>query len=676
MVNEKLRASSYRPEIDGLRALAVIAVIIFHFNPGILPGGFLGVDIFFVISGFVVTSSLIKTLPIVSLKDFLLSFYFRRVKRILPALVTCVVITAIFGCLFIEPQSDEYRASMLTGATSLIGLSNLYLLKVSGNYFGISSELNLFTQTWSLGVEEQFYLVFPILLALCSFKMKQGSRGRRKLFLIVLGLSVFSWVVWLYLSQYDPYPAFFKMHARFWEFGAGCLTFLAIHRSDRNWLGVLKAWIAPASILLLLGVLVLHQDLLDDNRPAVQILTTISVVVLSCAALWSFDQKSAIVSFFSSKWVVKVGLLSYSLYLWHWSVLVLSRWTIGISEWTTPIQLLLIFGLAFTSYKWIERPLRYANWSKTKLQTIGYGLSASFISIVLLLSLTISPLKGKFYSTDNYPFQRLLSRSSSMLPDYNGENCHLNKEQLPTSKQYQKCHVVNHLGGKVIFFLGNSHTDHLRMLHTKIFKNTNFSIDGLSQSGCQFPYSVARSNECNDFQKRQYERVISASKNGDLVVISNRYNIEDWSGSNLNRNISWVGLDGELQSLNEFSERLFNKGVSVILFMPIPEFQKVPQLCVPEWFRPNWMNSYELCHPSKENLLTLRKSATTYLSRNLSQKIYRYDALNVLCPGERCSQFDVRTNKPLFIDTNHLTNYGAGYLYEDFMNFLRRNHLV
>jgi peptidoglycan/LPS O-acetylase OafA/YrhL len=668
MRKEKLSVRSYRPELDGLRALAAIAVIIFHFNSEILPSGFLGVDIFFVISGFVVTSSLVKTLPIESVRDFLLSFYFRRVKRIVPALVACVVITAIFGCLFIAPQANEYRASLLTGAASLVGSSNLYLLRESTDYFGASSELNLFTQTWSLGVEEQFYLVFPMIFAVCNFKIKHGNKVRRKLFSIVLSLSILSFVGWFYLAGHNPPTAFFMMPARFWEVGAGCLTLLAIDRIDRHWITAWKVWIAPVSILLLIGVMLLDRDL--------QILTTIISIILSCAALWSLDRPSPIVSFFSSKWVVKIGLLSYSLYLWHWSVLVLSRWTVGISAWTIPIQLLLIFSLAFASYHWIEKPLRYANWSKTKLQTIGYSLSASFAAILLLYSLTLSPLKGKLYSTDSYPFEQLLSRSSSMLPDYNNANCHIDQGKLPTDQQYQKCHIVNPLGKKVIFFLGNSHTDHLRMLHSKVFKNTDFSIDGLSQSNCQFPYSGERSEKCNDFQSRQYDRVISTAKQGDLVVVSNRYFVEDWSNSNSNRNISWVGLDGVVPSLNNFSQRLANKGVAVIVFMPIPEFQTVTQLCVPAWFRPKSLDFDRLCHPSKENLQTLRQPATNYLSTNLSKKIYRYDAFNVLCPGGKCAHFDERTNKPLFVDADHLTNYGAEYLYEDFMDFLRKTHLV
>ena len=153
------KRSRYRPEIDGLRAFAVVAVIINHFNKDILPGGYLGVDIFFVISGYVITSSLFGR-PSKDFKDFISGFYERRIKRLVPALSAFVLITSIAICLF----NPAPGLSLRTGLTSLFGLSNLYLLKQSTDYFAQSTELNVFTHTWSLGVEEQFYIIFPIVL--------------------------------------------------------------------------------------------------------------------------------------------------------------------------------------------------------------------------------------------------------------------------------------------------------------------------------------------------------------------------------------------------------------------------------------------------------------------------------------------------------------------------------
>lgn len=153
----KASKSKYRPEIDGLRAFAVIAVIINHFNKDILPGGYLGVDIFFVISGYVITSSLYDRKS-KDFKDFLTGFYERRLKRLIPALLVFVLITSILICLF----NSNPGLSLQTGLTSLFGLSNLYLLRKSTDYFAQSTELNVFTHTWSLGVEEQFLSLIHI----------------------------------------------------------------------------------------------------------------------------------------------------------------------------------------------------------------------------------------------------------------------------------------------------------------------------------------------------------------------------------------------------------------------------------------------------------------------------------------------------------------------------------
>ena len=191
--NSASKTSRYRPEIDGLRAFAVVAVIINHFNKDILPGGYLGVDIFFVISGYVITSSLFGR-PSKDFKDFISGFYERRIKRLVPALSVFVLITSIAICLF-NPTPD---LSLRTGITSLFGLSNLYLLKQSTDYFAQSTELNVFTHTWSLGVEEQFYVFFPIFLALL-FRIKNSR-------LFIGAVLMFGVIVSLILAIVDWHP--------------------------------------------------------------------------------------------------------------------------------------------------------------------------------------------------------------------------------------------------------------------------------------------------------------------------------------------------------------------------------------------------------------------------------------------------------------------------------------
>lgn len=178
--------ASYRPEIDGLRALAVIAVIINHFNKNILPSGYLGVDMFFVISGFVITSSLANRAS-KGIGDFLLGFYVRRIKRLVPALALFVVINGILICLF----SPTPSSSLNTGLSALFASSNLQLLKESTDYFAASTELNVFTHTWSLAVEEQFYFLFPFVVWLTGFG-RSTTKGAKNLFATISILAIVS----------------------------------------------------------------------------------------------------------------------------------------------------------------------------------------------------------------------------------------------------------------------------------------------------------------------------------------------------------------------------------------------------------------------------------------------------------------------------------------------------
>ncbi len=327
--------ASYRPEVDGLRALAVIAVIINHFNKDILPSGYLGVDIFFVISGFVITSSLAGRSS-KSIGDFLTGFYVRRIKRLVPALVLFTVINGILICLY-SPTPD---VSLKTGLAALFGSSNLYLLKESTDYFAAATELNVFTHTWSLGVEEQFYFLFPLVVWFTGFG-RLTAKGARNLFVTIGILAVISFISFVYLYQTNQPAAYFLMPTRLWELGAGCLLFLGLNHSDR-FLRTLK--LVPSLAVTAAIVMVLYTPL----RFAVS--ATVVVVILTVIWIGCLRSGTATYSLFTYKPLVYIGQISYSLYLWHWGVLSISRWTVGIYGWTVPFQLALMMIFAMASY--------------------------------------------------------------------------------------------------------------------------------------------------------------------------------------------------------------------------------------------------------------------------------------------------------------------------------------
>ena len=347
---EQIIRSKYRPEIDGLRGVAVLTVILNHFNKNILPGGYLGVDIFFVISGYVITSSLAWRSSN-NLKEFISGFYERRIRRLVPVLVVFVFITSIVICFF----NASPGVSLQTGLASLFGVSNIFLLNQSTDYFAPSTQLNVFTHTWSLGVEEQFYILFPLIAWFSGFGRKTKN-GVRNFFLLISALSVVSFLGFVYFYSTDQSAAYFLMPTRFWEMASGCLLFIGFQKRKSIEQFLEKV---PPTLVLILIVGIMYLPFFWTTA------STVSVVALTLVLIASLKKQTTAFAFFTNSKVVYVGLISYSLYLWHWGVLSISRWTIGIHWWSIPFQVVLMFYLANASYRYIEKPLREGNWYGT-----------------------------------------------------------------------------------------------------------------------------------------------------------------------------------------------------------------------------------------------------------------------------------------------------------------------
>ena len=207
----------------------------------------------------------------------------------------------------------------MTGVTSLFGLSNIYLLKQSTDYFAQSTELNAFTHTWSLGVEEQFYIIFPFIIWFSGFG-RQTKNGARNLLRIVGALTIGSLIGFLYRYPTNQPAAYFLMPSRFWEIAAGCLLFTAFLQKGKSIVQFLEK-VPPLLVLaLIIGVMYLPMSWVPAS--------TITVVFLSLVLIVCLKKRTTAYKIFTNPKVVYIGLISYSLYLWHWGVLSISRWTI------------------------------------------------------------------------------------------------------------------------------------------------------------------------------------------------------------------------------------------------------------------------------------------------------------------------------------------------------------
>lgn len=368
--------SHRRLDIQGLRAVAVLAVIAYHAGLP-LPGGFIGVDIFFVISGFVITGMLFREHQ-ASGRVRLRSFYWRRFKRLAPALALMITTCLLLAIPLLSPFGGQQQAAE-TGIAATFSLANILIARSLGDYFGTPAEGNLFLNTWSLSVEEQFYLVLPAVLIACWF-LARNRGSRRALALIALGilsgLSLFLAVLGstgYSLDRYFWLLGFFSPLTRVWEFGAGAM--LALLPLQALWARFPRAAspVATAGAALIAAALVLVSAATPWPGPWT-LIPVIGTMMLLAAGISA--KGGPIGWLLSTRPAVVVGDYSYSLYLWHWPIIVLAVATWGRSLPVTFTAALLSTAPAVAAYRLVESPLR-----RTRITT----RSGKFLLVGLVL---------------------------------------------------------------------------------------------------------------------------------------------------------------------------------------------------------------------------------------------------------------------------------------------------
>jgi peptidoglycan/LPS O-acetylase OafA/YrhL len=357
----------YRPDIDGLRAIAVMLVVAFHAFPEAIPGGFIGVDIFFVISGFLITGIVVRELD--QQRFSLVAFYSRRIKRIFPALVAVLFVTLVLGWLWMLPAAyAELSADVFASAAFF---SNIALLLHSG-YFDIESGKKPLLHLWSLGIEEQFYLFWPLILMLVA-RMRLGFLAAAS----VIGVASFALNVALIGS--DPVATFYLPFTRAWELLVGAALACGWNRIDQSdAVSNLRAAIG----LVLIGV---ATGVLDPHRafPGWWAILPVAgaVLLLSAPAAWGCRHLLV------SPAMVRIGLISYPLYLWHWPLLVFFA-IIKFAPLTLVERGLVVglsFALAWLTYRFIEIPFRFGRPALLRIVSLclGMGLVAAAGGVIV-----------------------------------------------------------------------------------------------------------------------------------------------------------------------------------------------------------------------------------------------------------------------------------------------------
>ena len=650
--------SLYRPEIDGLRAFAVVAVIINHFNKDLLPNGYLGVDIFFVISGYVITSSIYQRSN-ENFKEFFTGFYERRIKRIIPSLSIFIILTSILLCLF-NPWPVP---SLRTGIASIFGLSNLYLLKQSTDYFASSTELNTFTHTWSLGVEEQFYFLYPFIFWFSGFG-RNSKKSFRNLIIIISLISTISYLGFLYLYEINQPAAYFLMPTRFWEMGAGCLLFSCLKKSKAFKNSLEKI---PPFTLIFLIILIMYRQIFWEP------VSTLFVVILTSLLIGTLNRKSLLFQIFTHPRVLYIGLLSYPLYLWHWGILSISRWSIGIHWWSVPFQIFLIIFLAKASYRWIETPIKNKVFFDNRLKNFAFG-SGVIITISSFLVSLERPLDKKLY-TGNYEYENLVNFArlyDNTTNAFSSKNCSFLDKLFDLEKAIEFCTLSSKQSNKTFYFVGNSHTDHIRETMYLLNKNEKVNLFSATISSCVFPNHVSRF--CKTAQNQIEDWVLKKLKKGDVVFISNRHiSNSDKKKEHLKNYNKWITDLKRINKINAFNKIVTDKGGKLVLITPLPEFDVPIENCKPHWFRPI---ENKKCKKSIKDVRLEREEVYSIINNKIDKNVLKYDPLSAMCFKEICSMTDIY-NKPLYIDNHHITDYANRvYIYPHIKLFLKNKNLI
>ena len=640
------RTLHYRYEIDGLRALAVVAVIVNHLHMQWLPNGHLGVDMFFVISGFVITQSLF-THRHQSLTDFYVSFIARRMRRLAPALLTCFITASIMIWLLVPDRRD----SLQTGLFAVFGLSNLFLYLQHVDYFTPSRDLNVFLHTWSLGVEEQFYLLFPAIFWLSS------ANDRSRLFTRVIGaICLASLAANIGMSRHDPQAAFYLMPFRFWELGAGVLLFVAIKNRHPSGPTTFASRMLPvlAFVTLLVALWV------PTAYPA---LSQCLVVGLTMILIHTIAHNPLALACFSHRSIVYIGAISYPLYLWHWVVLSLSRW-LSLDEGGTALQLILILALSIFTYQYIEKPLRNSALLRPNSRAISACVLGSLICAISVAQLRHA---GNLFGVSSA--SERLAGAPGFLPLVGSglafdPTCVVDGKSRPLRDDtFDLCTTSPaRAGGQTIWAMGDSHAGHLQALLVSLHNKTGLGTHLIETPGTAFPMSPGTVLEA---RRRIYQMIDERLGPGDIVLLGRLF-LDRTGDGVLNDLPQWS------TEMVEFARRLADRKVNLVVMGPPPMFQFNTLLAC------KLVDEHSTCDVDR---LPLAKRVAFVqgklaASARESSNIFLFETFERLCPpsASACSPF--KNGQAIFRDRDHLNSAGSEMLTDDFLQFLVTNRLL
>lgn len=608
----------FRLDIQGLRAFAILAVLIFHIDATKLPGGYIGVDIFFVISGFLITGHIYRDL--VARTFSFAQFYRRRIRRLFPALFVTLIATAI-GVYFIYLPQDARVFGEALIATSVYA-SNIYFYTQS-DYFDAKLHTNPLLHTWSLSVEEQFYILFPVIL---YFIYKYAS-ARIAIILGTIGLV--SFIASEIVLRVDPSAAFFMMPTRLGQFMAGALIALApapvLSRKIREGL----SWAG----LLMLGGSVIFISGKIPFPGLISLIPTIGAALV----IYAGKEQDLIASRLLSLWPAQFfGQISYSLYLWHWPIILLYKY-----HFASEIRMMekIYVGIAcivagYLSYVLVEKPGLKIGLDRPVFRAAAL---CSIVGIIAGATLTITDGFKNRFSADEIAISSYL--------DYQMKRptavCTISSRKTNDAKfDAEKCMALSK-DKKNILLLGDSHADHLSSGIHELFPNAQ--ISQATSSGCRPLLGSPGDKHCVDFRERVFKEIIP-SHHYDAIIVSGRW-----------RDVEAPYVADTIKFLKPYADKIVVSG-------PVIEYSaSLPKLMALSLHHGDGGASVD----KSRKFDKVRETDRVMAEEVKKTGALYFSAFEALCDNEtKTCRTSAEKNVPVQFDYGHLTKGGAKIIVE------------
>lgn len=660
----------YRPDIDGMRAIAVLAVVAFHAFPSWIKGGFIGVDVFFVISGYLISTIIFEDLE---RGTFSFSeFYIRRIRRIFPALILVLFACITFGWFAL--LADEYKQLGKHIAAGAGFISNIVFWNEAG-YFDNAADTKPLLHLWSLGIEEQFYIVWPLLLWL-AWKLKFN------LFTITIFVAITSFVLNIKGITQDLTATFYSPKTRFWELLTGSLlAWATLYKNEffakiANKIDGRLALIVYAekqdangktlsNVLSFFGLLLIAYGFWRINKDLSYpgywaLIPVIGTVLLLTAGPIAFVNRKIL----SNKIVVWFGLISFPLYLWHWPLLSFAR----IVESEIPstdivlVAVLLSVVFAWLTYKLIERPIRFGKYGRAKvavlivlMTVIGYAGYNTYERDGLIFKLSNNKIQTENPNPTNF-LNKSIENCNAFFPDWTKAN--------DNPCRFQKKH------GNTIAIIGDSHAGQLYLGMSEMV-NSSGGVADFSAS-CAAPYinisSATSDPSAHKIREGSYKLINSAydfiihDPNIKTVVLAHFPacsfgDVKDMSNID-NKDENSILKDGMIRTFDALIKA--NKNVVVLFDNPYLPYE--PNMCIDRPFRIS--NKANKCRFPRKEFDSLApylryKSIVNSVLKDYSQ-IKTFDLSSPLCDSENC--YLAKSGTLLYRDKGHLNDSGSRYI--------------